>query len=83
MNALDTSPDAEAVRLEVLRRLTPEERARWTDEMSNERFEVARNGIRLRHPEYDDDDVRLAMLRLLHGDELVRTIYPAESLRTL
>lgn len=79
----DTSPDAETVRLEVLRRLTPEQRAELTVSMSDEAFEVARRGIHGRHPEFDNEDLRLAMLRLLHGDEVVKRIYPAEPLRAI
>ncbi|HWL41651.1 MAG TPA: hypothetical protein VNQ73_01820 [Ilumatobacter sp.] len=81
MTAFDTSPDAAVVRLAVLRRLTPRQRAELTIEMSEQSFAVARAGIRQRHPEYTDDDVRFAMLRLLHGDAVVRTIYPDEPLR--
>lgn len=51
--------------------------------MSEQAFAVARAGIRQRNPTYSPDDVRLAMLRLLHGDELVRQIYPDERLRAM
>lgn len=81
MKSSDTQATADAVRLRVLRRLTPAERAQIGLEMSEQAFEVARQGIRNRHPDYDDEDVRLAMLRLLHGDEVVRKIYPSEPLR--
>lgn len=35
-------------------------------------------GIRKRHPEYDDDQVRLASIRLWLGPELFRDPYPDE-----
>jgi len=81
--SLDTDARAAAVQLEVLRRLSAEERARITIEMSEQAFEVARQGIRQRHPEHTDEDVRLAFLRLLHGDDVVRRIYPDEPLRAM
>jgi hypothetical protein len=77
----DTGPAERQVRDAVLRRLSEADRARLTIEMSDEAFEVARRGLRQRHPKYTDEDVRLAMLRLLHGDDLVRRIYPMEPLR--
>lgn len=79
--SFDTSPTADAVRLAVLRRLTPEQRAALTIEMSDQAFVVARRAIHGRHPDYSEEDLRLAMLRLLHGDELVRRVYPDEPLR--
>jgi hypothetical protein len=38
------------------------------------------DGIRRRHPEYTDEQVRMALLRLLHGDELLRTVWPDRAL---
>ena len=51
--------------------------------MSDQAFEVARRGIHGRHPQFNDEDLRLAMLRLLHGDELVTKVYPGEPLREI
>lgn len=79
----DTSTDAEAVRFEVLQRLTLVQRAELTISMSDQAFEVARRGIHGRHPQFNDEDLRLAMLRLLHGDELVTKVYPGEPLREI
>jgi hypothetical protein len=46
--------------------------------------EMARNnaaaGIRERHPEYDDASVKLALFRLLFGDELAREVWPDQPL---
>lgn len=81
MTLSDTGSTERLVRDAVLRRLSEVDRARLTIEMSDEAFEIARRGLRQRHPGYTDDDVRLAMLRLLHGDDLVRRIYPSEPLR--
>lgn len=81
MTLSDTGQAERQVREAVLRRLSEADRARLTIEMSDEAFEVARRGLRQRHPDYTDEDVRLAMLRLLHGDDLVRRIYPSEPLR--
>jgi hypothetical protein len=41
---------------------------------------VAEAGIRARHPDYDDERVRLALVRLLYGDDLVREAWPGREL---
>jgi hypothetical protein len=37
-------------------------------------------GIRGRHPEYDEMQVRLALARLTLGDDLVRRVWPGRPL---
>lgn len=73
---LDTTPEAWAVQLGVWRRLGPERRVDVAMVMSEELVEVTRVGIRGRHPEYDDDAVRLAEIRQRLGDELFQKAYP-------
>lgn len=46
-------------------------------EMSETVRQVARDGIRMRHPDYTDEDVRLTSIRLLLGDELFAAAFPA------
>jgi len=41
---------------------------------------VAEAGIRQRHPEYDADQVRRALLRLRLGDEAARCVWPDQDL---
>ena len=38
------------------------------------------DGIRSRHPDYDDHQVLLAAARLRYGDELVRAAWPDDPL---
>ena len=38
--------------------------------------ETALSGIHRRHPDYDDEQARRALHRLLLGDELMRQVYP-------
>lgn len=72
----DTSPEAAAVQAEVFRRAGPEGRLRMAVEMSEEMARVVEEGVRMRHPEYSDDDVRLAGIRIRLGDELFKAVYP-------
>jgi hypothetical protein len=38
------------------------------------------SGIRARHPEYDDEQVRLAYARLVLGDDITREAWPGHGL---
>ena len=38
------------------------------------------SGIRRRHPDYDDFQVRLALARMTLGDDLVRRVWPDREL---
>lgn len=75
MSALDTSPAASSVQLEVYRRMSPDQRLRVGLELTELSRELLAAGIRRRHPEYDDSDVRLAFLRLWLGRDLFRQAY--------
>lgn len=44
--------------------------------MSVEARVVTMAGIQRRHPEYDADHVRLALFRILLGDETFRRVWP-------
>ena len=37
-------------------------------------------GIRSRHPDYDDERLRLAFARLVLGDEVVQRVWPGRGL---
>jgi hypothetical protein len=70
----DTSAGAHARYLEALRRSTPEERLAAAAAMSAEIRTLAEAGVRNRHPEYDEDDVRAAMADILLGPDLAATV---------
>ena len=44
--------------------------------MSESLREVVAAGVRHRHPEYDEKQVRLAVIRLALGDDLFHKVYP-------
>lgn len=80
MAASDTTHDALAVRIERLRQLGPQRRSEVALQLSVTTREIARDGIRRRHPTYSEREVELALYRLLVGDELFRRAWPAEPL---
>jgi len=74
----DTTPDAADVQVELYRRMTPGRRGELAAEMSEMARTVALENIRRRHPEYDDHQARMALFRMLVGDELFRSTWPRE-----
>jgi hypothetical protein len=76
MNVADTSMTTSRVRAEVFRRMTPAEKSAIVEEMSEEARQLARSGIRLRHPDYSPEDVEHALHRLLVGDDLADKAWP-------
>jgi hypothetical protein len=72
----DTSEEAARVQLEVYRRMAPEERLRVGLELTQMSRDLVAQGIRARHPEYADGDVRWALIRLWLGPELFAQAYP-------
>ena len=59
-----------------LRSLGIEGRAHLTFTASDSLRSIVTSGIRHRHPDYDDEAVRLAFLRIWLGPELFRMIHP-------
>lgn len=78
--ARDTSADAHRVQLSAIRRLPPARRVEMALRMSEEARAVTMAGIRDRHPEYTEQEARLAMFRLIHGDEAFRRVWPGRPL---
>jgi hypothetical protein len=72
----DTSPEAYARQIEAYRSMSPERRVALAAEMSEDMLAVAADGIRARHPQYDEAQVRWALLRLRHGDDTFRAAWP-------
>ncbi len=66
----DTSPEAVAVQLECLRRMTPQQRIRKTCAMSRQVRKMAFNAIRRRHPGLDEGEVQLLFIELTYGKAL-------------
>jgi hypothetical protein len=73
----DTSSDSHEAQLRAYRQLGPSGRARVAARLSADTRELARAGIRSRHPEYRDEEVEIALRRLLLGDELFHRAWPA------
>ena len=72
----DTSRDAEKKQIEILRRMGPENRLRAAMELSRMSRKMLSEGVRKRHPDYTERQVRLETIRLTLPEELFRAAYP-------
>ena len=75
----DTTPEAAWVQLEIYRRLSPARRLELAFGMSNSLREIVAAGVRSRHPGYNEEQVRLAVIRLYLGEELFKKAYPGRN----
>ena len=80
VRSADTSPEAHARQIAAHRAMSPGERIDLALAMSEDALAIAASGIAARHPEYGDEDVRRALLRLRWGDELYLAVFPDERL---
>jgi hypothetical protein len=78
--AADTSPDAHEAQIEAYRRMTGAERVQIAFRLTELTRQATMAGIRSRHPEYDDQQVFLALARVRLGDELTRWAWPDRAL---
>jgi hypothetical protein len=76
VRARDTTAASHAAQMEAYRRLGPARRARLAARLSADTRELTRAGIRARHPAYTEQEVGLALCRVLYGDDLVRKAWP-------
>ena len=76
MRARDTNREAHEYQLRLYRSMSDEERASMALEMSDDVRRIAREGIRQRHPEYSDHDVKQALVALLYGAEAAAKVWP-------
>jgi hypothetical protein len=72
----DTSPEAYRLQTEALRRLGSKRRAAMTFELNEQMLARVAAGVRMRHPEYTDEQVRLATIRLRLGEYWFRKVFP-------
>lgn len=72
MRSRDTSAKAAALAAAANRALTPEQRFVQAMELSNLLHEMAKAGLRSRHPEYTEDELTRALTLQLHGKVLRR-----------
>ena len=60
---LDTSLEIERIQIENFRKMTPGKRLRLAIDLTRTSRRLLAAGVRYRHPEYDEEKVRLAVIR--------------------
>jgi hypothetical protein len=64
------------MQLEIFRRMGPEKRLQCAIALSQTCRELLREGVRSRHPEYDERQIVLAVARLMLPETLFLDAYP-------
>jgi hypothetical protein len=72
----DTHQEAHRVQMGIYRKMSPARRMEIALQMSDEVRSLTREGIVRRRPEYSHDEVSRALIALLFGKELARSIWP-------
>ena len=70
----DTSPEALAVQLDGLRRMTTQQRIAKMSSLTRRVKNMAFEAIRRRYPELDEEEVRLLFIELTYGKSLADEI---------
>jgi len=73
---LDTRPEAERIQLEIYEKMSPDRRLQISIDLAQTCRSLLREGVRHRHPEYTEEEVRLAVIRIQLGDTLYKNVYP-------
>lgn len=71
----DTSVEAEALQIEIFRRMTPAEKAHLVSEADQVARSLALAGLRRRHPEAGPAELHRRLMDLLLGEELALKVY--------
>lgn len=76
MSELDTSPEMEKLQMDILRKMDPEKKWSLMMELIEMSRRLLMEGIRNRHPEYGEEELKLALIKILIGEELFALVYP-------
>ena len=72
----DTSSQAAAKHIEILRQMGMEGRAKLIFQLCDAIRSITRAGIRHRHPDYNEQQVTQAYLRLILDKDLFQQVFP-------
>jgi hypothetical protein len=76
----DTSADVWKRQMKAAAERSVQERLDEWQQLNEAVARMEADGIRRRHPDYDDHQVLLAAVRLRYGDALVQAAWPSEPL---
>lgn len=70
----DTSPEAERVQIELLRKTTLAQRFALVSSLSHTTRQLALRAVQRAHPEASEEEVHLLFIALCYGDELANRL---------
>jgi Rv0078B-related antitoxin len=76
MRPFDTSQAAHEVQIRLYRAMKDEQRSGLALRMSDDAREISRGGIRARHPDYSEEQVKRALVALLYGADAAAKVWP-------
>jgi hypothetical protein len=77
----DTTLEAHRKQVEILRKLSPQRKALMAMELTDNIRQIAIEGIRSRHPEFNEKQVMRELLRLIIGDDIFQKIAAAKGFK--
>ncbi len=72
----DTTEEADRIQSDIYRSMSEEQRQQRVAELVRSCRELHEQGVRVRHPHYTDEEVRIAAIRIRLGDALFEKAYP-------
>jgi hypothetical protein len=75
MRPLDTDPDAHRVHIELMRRAPGWRKLELAGQLGETLKTLALAGLRERHPDATDEEIRRRLADILLGSELATTVY--------
>ena len=79
MRPLDTHEDAYELQLHLYRQMSAQRKGEMAAELSNAVRSIARQGIRVRHPEFSDAEVSRELIRILFGEDVAVAIWSQDT----
>jgi hypothetical protein len=79
MRPFDTSKDAHELQMRLYRSMTDAQRSELALRMSDDLRRIAAEGIKHRHPDYSEGDVRRALVALFYGAEAAAKVWPGSA----
>jgi hypothetical protein len=71
----DTSSDAEAVQVEIYRRMSARRKLELVEEANRTTRDLALAGLRMRHPEAGPEELFRRLMDLMLGEDLTAEVY--------
>lgn len=72
----DTTKQAQAVQLEIYRKMDGKTKLKMAFQLSDELWRIIEDGIRFRHPDYDEQTIRYARMKITLGEKLFHEAFP-------